>query len=137
MQMLSEGFLAAWTPRLLSVLRIVVGFLFIQHGTGKLFHIPHVPMFDAVTLTSLVGVAGIIEVVGGVFFILGLFTRCTAFVLSGEMAFAYFLGHAAQGSLPLLNGGELAVTWCFTFLYFAAAGGGQWSVDHALRKTVV
>lgn len=133
--MQSEGLIAVWTPRLLSILRIVVGFLFIQHGTGKLFHVPHVPMFDAVTLTSLVGVAGIIEVIGGALFIIGLFTRCTAFVLSGEMAVAYFMVHAAQGPLPLLNGGELAVTWCFTFLYFAAAGGGPWSVDHAMRET--
>ena len=133
--MLSEGFIAAWTPRLLSVLRIVVGFLFIQHGTGKLFQVPHVPMFDAVTLTSLIGIAGIIEVVGGALFIIGLFTRCTAFVLAGEMAFAYFLGHAKQGPLPLLNDGDLAVTWCFTFLYFAAAGAGPWSVDQARGKT--
>jgi putative oxidoreductase len=135
MQMQSEGFIAVWTPRLLSVLRIVVGFLFIQHGTAKLLHVPHVAMFDAVTLTSQLGIAGIIEIVGGALFIVGLFTRCTAFVLAGEMAFAYFLVHAKHGPLPILNDGDLAVTWCFTFLYFAAAGGGPWSADHALRKT--
>ena len=131
--MLSEGFLAVWTPRLLSVLRIVVAFLFIQHGTGKLFHVPHVPMFDNVALTPMSATAGVLEVVGGALFLIGLFTRPVAFVLSGEMAAAYFIAHAPQHPLPLLNAGDLAVTWCFTFLYFAAAGGGAWSVDAARR----
>ena len=131
--MLSEGFMAAWTPRLLSILRIIVGFLFIQHGTAKLFHVPHVPMFDNVALTSMIGVASVIEVVGGALFLIGLLTRPVAFVLSGQMAAAYFIGHASQAPLPLLNGGELAVTWCFTFLYFAAAGAGPWSVDGMRR----
>jgi putative oxidoreductase len=133
-EMLSEGFLAPWMPRLLSVLRIVVGLLFIQHGTGKLFHVPHVPMFDTVDLTSLIGVAGVIEVIGGALFIIGLFTRPVAFVLSGLMAAAYFIGHAPRDPLPLLNNGELAITWCFTFLYFAAAGAGPWSVDATRRR---
>jgi putative oxidoreductase len=84
---------------------------------------------------SLAGVAGILELVGGALFILGLFTRPVAFILSGEMAFAYFIGHAPKGSMlmPMLNGGELAVLYCFLFLFFAAAGAGAWSVDDAMR----
>jgi putative oxidoreductase len=124
-------FLEPWSGRLLSVLRIVTGVLIIQHGTAKLLKIPHVPMFDNLELASLMGVAGIIELVGGAFFIVGFLTRPVAFVLSGFMAAAYFIGHAGQGPLPMLNGGELAVAWCFTLLYFAAAGGGTWSVDAA------
>jgi putative oxidoreductase len=125
------NFLVPWASRLLSVLRIVTGVLFIQHGTAKLLKIPPLPMFDNLDLTSLIGVAGIIELVGGALFIVGLFTRPVAFVLSGFMAAAYFIGHAPQGPLPMLNGGELAVAWCFTLLYFAAAGPGPWSVDAA------
>jgi putative oxidoreductase len=124
-----EARLAAWAPILLSVLRIVTAFMFIQHGTAKLFQIPPVPMFNGVQLMSLMGVAGIIEVSGGALLLIGLFTRGAAFVLSGEMAFAYFIGHAPHGFLPVFNGGELAVEWCFVFLYIVAAGPGAWSVD--------
>jgi putative oxidoreductase len=124
-----EARLAAWAPILLSVLRIVTAFMFIQHGTAKLFQIPPVPMFNGVQLMSLMGVAGIIEVAGGALLLIGLFTRVAAFVLSGEMAFAYFIGHAPQGFLPVFNGGELAVEWCFVFLYIVAAGPGAWSAD--------
>lgn len=124
-----EARLAAWAPILLSVLRIVTAFMFIQHGTAKLFQIPPVQMFDGVQLMSLMGVAGIIEVSGGALLLIGLFTRVAAFLLSGEMAFAYFIGHAPHGLLPVFNGGELAVEWCFVFLYLVAAGPGAWSAD--------
>lgn len=129
--MLSETVLATWSPRLLGLLRIVTGFLFVQHGTGKIFHVPYVEMFagQEFQIASLMGVAGILEVVGGSLILIGLFTRPVAFILSGQMAFAYFIAHAPQAPLPIQNNGELAVVWCFTFLYFAAAGAGAWSVD--------
>jgi putative oxidoreductase len=114
---------------LLGTLRIVTAFMFIQHGSAKLFQIPHVPMFDGVQLMSLAGAAGVIEVVGGLLLLIGLFTRPVAFILSGEMAFAYFIAHAPHNFLPILNGGEMAVQWCFLFLYMSAAGAGAWSVD--------
>lgn len=119
----------AWTPRLLSVLRAVAALLFLQHATAKLFAFPHVPMFDGLRLMSLMGAAGIIELVGGVLLAVGLFTRPVAFILSGEMAFAYFMAHAPRGFFPILNGGELAVLYCFVFLFIAAAGPGAWSLD--------
>jgi putative oxidoreductase len=123
------GFFAVWSPRLLSVLRIVVAALFMQHGMAKLLHVPHVAAFDNVQLMSLIGLAGVLEIGGGLLLLIGLFTRPVAFILSGEMAFAYFMAHAPKDSLPLLNGGELAVVYCFVFLYLAVAGGGEWSVD--------
>jgi putative oxidoreductase len=123
-----------WAPRLLSVLRIVIGVLFAQHGMAKLLHVPHVASFDNVQLMSLIGLAGVLEIVGGPLLALGLFTRPVAFILSGEMAFAYFIAHAPKDPLPILNGGELAVVYCFVFLYFAAAGGGPWSVDAARHR---
>jgi putative oxidoreductase len=118
-----------WSPMLLGILRIVTAFMFIQHGSAKLFQIPHVPMFDGVQVMSLTGLAGILEVVGGALILAGLFTRPVAFVLSGEMAFAYFIAHAPHSLLPVLNGGEMAVEWCFVFLYMSAAGPGAWSID--------
>ncbi len=124
-----EGRFQSWSPTLLSILRIVSAFMFIQHGSAKLFHVPHVPMFDGVQLMSLLGVAGTLEVVGGLMLLIGLFTRPVALILSGEMAFAYFIAHAPHAFLPMLNGGEMAVEWCFVFLYIAAAGPGAWSVD--------
>jgi putative oxidoreductase len=127
------SFLQPWTGQLLSVLRIVTGVLFIQHGTAKFFGIPI--SFGDISATSLVGVAGILEIVGGTLFIIGLFTRPVAFVLSGLMAFAYFIGHASKGPIPLANGGELAIVWCFTMLYYAAAGPGPWSVDAMRSRT--
>jgi putative oxidoreductase len=123
--------LARWAPTLLSILRIVAGFLFIAHGTQKLLGFPAPAGFE-VTLMSQAGIAGLLELVGGALLMLGLWTRPVAFVLSGEMAFAYFLAHARQNFWPLLNRGELAVLYCFLFLYFAAAGGGPLSLD-ALR----
>ena len=126
---LSPAFYAAWSPRLLGLLRVILGFLFLQHGTAKLFGMPHVAMFDGLQLFSLMGAAGVIELVGGTLLLLGLFTRPVAFILSGQMAAAYFIAHAPAGLLPILNGGEMAVMYCFTFLYFAAAGAGAYSLD--------
>ena len=127
----ATAWLNVWVPRAQGLLRIVVAFLFLQHGTAKLFHIPHVAMFDNLQVMSLFGVAGIIEVVGGVLVLIGLFTRPAAFILSGEMAVAYFMAHASQGHVlsPILNQGESAVLFCFIFLFFAAAGAGAWGVD--------
>lgn len=130
----SPAFLATWNPRLLGVLRIVLGFLYIQHGTAKLFGVPHVAMFDGLQLMSLMGVAGVLELVGGALLLVGLFTRPVAFVLSGQMAFAYFMMHAPQGFFPVLNGGELAVLYCFAFLYYAVAGAGAFSIDSLRSK---
>jgi putative oxidoreductase len=117
----------------LAVLRIVTGYLLIPHGTAKLLGVPHQAMFDGLQFWSLLGLAGVLELFGGVLFLIGLFTRPVAFVLCGFMAAAYFIGHASQGQplLPLLNQGELAVLYCFVFLYFVFAGAGAWSVDAA------
>jgi putative oxidoreductase len=123
-----------WAPRLLSVLRIITAFLFLQHGTAKLFGFPHVAFFDELSLFSLIGFAGVLEVVGGLLLVLGLFTRPVAFILSGEMAFAYFIAHAPKGLFPLLNNGEAATLFCFIFLYLVAAGGGAWSLDRRLCR---
>ncbi len=128
-----DAIAAAWSPRLLSVLRIMSGLLFLQHGTAKHLKIPAVPMFAKLEPLSLLGAAGAIEIVGSLLLILGLFTRTTAFVLSGFMAVAYFMAHATRGFYPILNGGELAILYCFVFLFIAAAGPGPWSYD-ALRK---
>jgi putative oxidoreductase len=122
-----------WAPRLLSVLRIVTAFLFMAHGAQKLLGFP-APMPKSPELFSLLGLAGSLELVGGLLLLVGLFTRPVAFILSGEMAFAYFMAHAGQGFWPLLNRGELAALYCFVFLYLAAAGGGPWSLDHVWRS---
>ena len=127
-----NAFCSQWAPRLLSVLRIVAGFLILQHGSQKLFGVPGDK--PAVALQSMMGVAGVVEFFGGLLLLLGLFTRPAAFILSGQMAVAYFMAHAPRGPLPILNGGELAVIYCFVFLYLAAAGGGSWSVDHCVRR---
>jgi putative oxidoreductase len=127
-------FLTAWTPRALSVLRIITGFLFIWHGTQKLFGFPPSGQPAAGPLPPLMVFAGILEFAGGLLFILGLFTRPTAFILSGLMAVAYFMAHASGGFLPLVNRGELAVLYCFVFLYFVFAGAGQWSLDRLIWK---
>lgn len=127
---------SSWAPQLLALLRIVSAYLFLLHGTAKLLGAPHVEMFDNLALFSLTGLAGVLELVGGVLLLIGLLSRPVAFVLSGEMAFAYFIGHASRGTphLPLLNGGESAVLFCFVFLYLAAAGPGAWAVDTARTK---
>ena len=110
-----ERRLEPWTPYALAALRIVAGYLFLMHGTAKLFGFPHVAMFDRLPVLSMLGVAGMLEVAGGALLIVGLFTRFVGFVLSGEMAFAYFLVHAPSGHvlLPILNDGEAAVLYCF------------------------
>lgn len=121
-------FEAAWQPRALALLRIVVALLFLQHGTAKLFGIPHVAMFDNLRLFTLLGAAGILELAGGLLLVLGLWVRPVAFILSGEMAVAYFTAHAPKGFLPILNQGELAALYCFVFLYLAVAGGGAFGL---------
>lgn len=127
-----NAFLASVSPTLLSVLRIVTGFLFIEHGTQKWLLFPSGT--TRASFETLSGIAGIMELVGGALIILGLFTRPVAFLLSGLMAFAYFIAHAPQGFWPILNKGELAVLYCFVFLYLAAAGGGPVSLDRMIRK---
>ena len=131
---LNGAFYSKWSPRIHGVLRIVTGFLFLQHGSSKLLGAPHNAMFDGLQLMSLMGLAGVLELGGGVLILLGLLTRPVAFILSGMMAVAYFMAHASKGLLPILNQGELAVMYCFVFLYFSAAGGGSYSIDATLRK---
>jgi putative oxidoreductase len=126
----------SWGPYLLSILRIMTGFLFMQFGTAKLFAFPTAIMPGGATAPafSLVWVAGVLEALGGALVLLGLFTRPVAFVLSGEMAFAYFLGHASRGFWPVLNEGHPAALFSFLFLYLSASGGGAWSLDALLRR---
>jgi len=126
-------FSATWAPRVLSVLRIVDGLILLQYGLAKLVGWPAVEIFENLKWHSLFGIAGIFELVGGTLLILGLFTRPAAFVLSGEMAAAYFIEHFPRGFFPILSEGDLAVSLCFTFLYLAFAGGGPWSLDAVMR----
>ena len=133
--MFNSNFYSQYTPRILGILRIITGFLFLQHGAAKLLGIPHIAMFDGLQPMSLMGLAGFLELVGGVLILLGLFTRPAAFILSGEMAVAYFMAHAPGGFLPILNQGELAVLYCFVFLYFSVAGAGAFSIDAMRKKT--
>ena len=128
---------SARTPQLLSVLRIVAAFLFTQFGTAKLFAFPAAVMPGGGTapLLSMAGAAGALEAFGGALLLLGLFTRPVAFLLSGEMAFAYFIGHAPRGFWPVANHGHTVVLFCFVWLYFSAAGAGPWSVDALLRSS--
>jgi putative oxidoreductase len=128
-----NGFIATWTPRVLSVLRIMTGLLFMEHGTSKLLHFPPPGPEMPAELPPLIMVAGILELVGGALVAVGLFTRIVAFLLSGEMAIAYFSAHAPNSFFPLVNHGEGAILYCFVFLYLAFAGGGEWSLDRALR----
>ena len=117
-------------------LDIVAGYTFLLHGTAKLFGVPHVAMFDGLQVMSLMGLAGILEVAGGLLLILGWFTRPVAFLLSGQMAVAYFMAHAKANNflLPLLNQGESAVLFCFIFLFLVFAGAGAWSIDNRSAK---
>ena len=126
-------FLKPFAPQLLGVLRIMSGLLFLQHGTTKFLHFP-VTRHTGVDPFTMSGAAGMIELVGGVLLVIGLFTRPVAFIMSGTMAVAYFYVHAAKGFFPILNGGELAALYCFVFLYIAAAGSGSWSVDQIRSK---
>jgi putative oxidoreductase len=131
-------FLEPFSSKLLSLLRIVTGLCFMEHGTAKLLSFPvdlSKPVPPVPSLTSMPGIAGVLELVGGVLIVLGLFTRPVAFLLSGEMAVAYWTVHAKRGLYPLLNGGDAAVLFCFVFLYLAAAGAGEWSLDRILGKS--
>jgi putative oxidoreductase len=127
-----DRLLGKYSPYLYAVLRIVVGLMFAMHGSQKLFGEPGEG--HRMPLASLMGVAGVIEFSCGILIAIGLFTCCAAFVASGEMAVAYFKQHAPSGPLPILNHGELAVVYCFLFLYFAAQGSGPWSVDRLVRR---
>jgi putative oxidoreductase len=122
------------SAHLRSLLRIVAALLFVQHGTAKLFHVPYQAMFAHVHLLSLMGVQGVIELVGGGLLAIGLFSRPVAFILAGDMAVAFFMVHFPRGWVPILNGGDLAVLFCFTFLYLSAAGPGPWSLDALLHS---
>ena len=122
-----------WTPKALSVLRIVTGLLFLEHGTQKLLGFP--PSEHAFPpLFSLLGLQGVLELVGGFLILIGLLTRPVAFILAGDMAVAYFMAHAPKGFFPTLNCGQLAILFCFVFLYLAVAGGGEWSVDTQIAR---
>lgn len=140
--MAGSGFF--WTrlsPYFLSILRIVTGFLYMQHGGQKLLGFPSSPAHLTLIspdhmLTLVPGLAGILELGGGLLVLLGIFTRPIAFILSGEMAFAYFIAHfPANHAFPILNGGSDAVAFCFTFLYLSAAGGGPWAVERLWKHT--
>ena len=120
--------IGSWSPRMLSVLRIITGLLFMEHGTQKLFGFPSSPN-PGPALLSLLGVQGILELIGGLLILIGFLTRPVAFILAGDMAVAYFMAHAPRGFFPVLNGGQLAILYCFVFLYLFVAGGGVWSVD--------
>jgi putative oxidoreductase len=123
---------AAWAPHLLSVLRTMAALLLLQFGTAKLLGFPPVEYLQGVQLFSLYGASGVLELVGGTLLAVGLFSRAVAFILSGEMAFAYFIDHVRYSFFPVVNDGTLAVLFCFVFLYLAAAGGGPWSLDALL-----
>ncbi|HMK81437.1 MAG TPA: DoxX family protein [Xanthobacteraceae bacterium] len=122
----------AWAPRLLSVLRIVSGLIFLEHGTAKWLNFPS--LGRAPEIASMSGAGGVIELVGGALLVLGLFTRPVAFILSGEMAVAYWWSHAPRNFFPVLNQGDAAILYCFIFLYLVFAGGGAWSLDRLIWK---
>jgi putative oxidoreductase len=132
--MSDNALLTKCSESLLSVMRIVFAFLFMQHGGQKLFDFPVVKAGAPLELYSLMTAAGVLEFFGGLLLLLGLFTRPVAFLLAGEMAVAYFISHFPKGFWPIANKGELAVLFCFAFLYLAAAGGGTWSLDRFFRK---
>ena len=125
----------AWAPQLRSVLRIVTALLFMQHGSAKLFHVPYQAAFAHLHLLSLLGVQGILEFFGGLLLLVGLFSRPVAFLLSGDMAVAFFMVHFKRSWLPILNGGDLAVLFTFVYLYLWFAGPGPWSIDAWLHGT--
>jgi putative oxidoreductase len=126
--------LTAWAPRALSVLRIITGLMIIQHGMAKLLGFPVVASFANLSPFSLIGAAGFIELIGGALLIIGFLTQSVAFIVSGEMAFAYFMVHAPKSFFPLINGGTLAIAFCFACLYLSTAGAGPWSVDATMKR---
>lgn len=126
--------LSIWAPRVLSILRILTALLFMQHGLMKLFDFPAPQPGAPDPLPPMLMAAAWLEVVGGGLIAVGLFTRAAAFLCSGQMAVAYFVAHGSQGFWPALNGGELAIMFCFVFLYLAFAGPGPWSLDTIVRK---
>ena len=123
-----------WAPQMLSIVRIVAALIFIEHGTQKFFAFPAASASGSPALLSLLWWQGVIELVGGILLLLGLFTRPVAFILAGDMAFAYWMVHGPRNFYPVLNGGDAAILYCFVFLYLAFAGGGPWSADTQLRK---
>jgi putative oxidoreductase len=128
---------SAWSPFVLSLLRLMSGLLFLEHGTSKVLGFPPSHSMGHFELFTTMGFSGVLEFVGGILLVVGLFTRITAFILSGEMAVAYFMAHAPKGFYPMSgggNGGELAVLYCFVFLYLVVAGGGPWSLDRLIRR---
>jgi putative oxidoreductase len=131
-EMTREG-LERWTPQALSVLRIMTGLLFLEHGTQKLLGFPP-SEHTFPSLFSLMGLQGVLELVGGFLIVIGLLTRPVAFILAGDMAVAYFMAHAPQGFFPTQNGGQLAILFCFVFLYLVFAGAGDWSVDGQIAR---
>jgi putative oxidoreductase len=127
-----EEFCAKWQPQFLSVLRIMAGLLFLEHGTSKYLGFPHVEKVPEAL--SMSGVGGMLELVGGALIALGLFTRPVAFLLAGEMAIAYFYAHAPRAFFPVLNAGDAAILFCFVFLYLFFAGPGPWSIDATMKR---
>ncbi len=125
--------LSKYEPQLLSVLRIITGLLFLEHGTQKLLHFPPMTMAIPPSFMAVIMTAAVIELVGGVLITLGLFTRIAAFICSGEMAFAYFLGHAPRNFFPAVNMGDAAILFCFIFLFIAAAGPGPWAISRSAK----
>jgi putative oxidoreductase len=132
--MTADTISTTWAPRLLSILRFMAGLMLLEHGTAKIVKFPIVQTVANLDLSSMPGIAGFFELIGGALLLVGLFTRPVAFILSGMTAVAYFYAHAPRGPFPILNGGELAALYCFALLYIAAAGPGPWSVDAALKK---
>jgi putative oxidoreductase len=127
-----DEFCEKWQPYFLSVLRIMTGLLFLEHGTGKYLGFPHLERVPPAL--SLPGIGGMLELVGGALIVVGLFTRPVAFLLSGEMAVAYFVAHFPRAFFPLINAGESAVLFCFVFLYLFFAGPGPWSIDAMMKR---
>jgi putative oxidoreductase len=119
-------------PETLSIARLVIGLLFLEHGTAKLFGFPHTPMAQP-EFGTLMWVQGVIEFVGGALFAVGFMTRYVAFILAGDMAVAYFMAHAPKDFFPMLNGGDAAILYCFVFLLYVVAGPGRWAADGASK----
>jgi putative oxidoreductase len=126
--------MTAWAPRALSVLRIYTGLLLLEHGTAKILGFPAVASFTNIPISSLVGASGLIELIGGALFTIGLLTRPAAFILSGFAAVAYFMVSAPRGFYPILNNGELASLFSFVFIYFVFSGPGPWSCDAMMER---